>query len=86
MRPLVIPRHGDMLAAIGGPLRLAAKYKIASVTRDLVPVLRRDWPRRYDAWVHAEKGAGLPNASINPSQRREQDPGNVYPLHAERRC
>ena len=39
MEPLVVPRHADTLSAIGGPLRLAAKYDMAGVTRALVPVL-----------------------------------------------
>ncbi|GJE88191.1 BTB/POZ domain-containing protein [Phanerochaete sordida] len=44
---------------IAGPLRLAAKYEMDSVLQQLVPVLERDWPSRYEDWALIEAEAAL---------------------------
>ncbi|GJE88207.1 BTB/POZ domain-containing protein [Phanerochaete sordida] len=47
--------HWDTLCAISGPLRLAAKYEMKDITRQLVPVLEKDWPSAYSDWLQGEK-------------------------------
>ncbi|GJE88202.1 BTB/POZ domain-containing protein [Phanerochaete sordida] len=80
MQPLIILRHADTLKVISGPLRLAAKYDMESVTRELVPVLERDWPLTYDAWVHAEKGVRLLHSDVPPGEQNHQDPAAAVRL------
>ncbi|GJE88198.1 BTB/POZ domain-containing protein [Phanerochaete sordida] len=59
MTPLVALWHADTLKIVSGPLRLAAKYDMDSVTQELMPVLERDWPRGYDEWLLGKRGFQL---------------------------
>ncbi|GJE88201.1 BTB/POZ domain-containing protein [Phanerochaete sordida] len=81
IQALVAPRHADTLKVIGGPLRLAAKYDMESVTRELVPVLERHWPSTYAGWVHAEKGFRLSHPGVvQITRERYQDPAAAVRL------
>ncbi|EKM56190.1 uncharacterized protein PHACADRAFT_184866 [Phanerochaete carnosa HHB-10118-sp] len=55
--PIVLPgrRHPDTLKIVAGPMRLAAKYEMDGILNQLAPILERDWPSKYEDWMHAEK-------------------------------
>ncbi|GJE88199.1 BTB/POZ domain-containing protein [Phanerochaete sordida] len=82
MQPLIVPQHVDALKVIGGPLRLAAKYEMDSVSRELTPVLERDWPCMYDEWLHVEKGLQLRHSGEIETRQTQcfQDPAAAIRL------
>ncbi|GJE88206.1 hypothetical protein PsYK624_042890 [Phanerochaete sordida] len=68
-------RHSDTLKIISGPLRMAAKYDMESVTKQLTPFLTRDWPSSPGDWLEFE-------GTLEPAweRQRPQDPAAVVRL------